>query len=407
MNPELLKFEQTVGASAAQVYRAFTISSALREWFCDAALANPRPGGRLYFGWNSGYYASGEFTAVTENEAIAFTWHGRNEPATTQVDISLEPEGEGTRVTISHSGIGSGEAWAETIDQFKRGWEVGLENLVSVLETGQDLRFVRRPMLGITLGEFNAEIAAELGVPVTAGMRLDGLVEGMGAQAAGLQKDDVIVGIEGAKVTDWPSLSNAVSVHRADDEVNVVFYRGAEKMSVQMVLSRRPLPEVPETAEALADAIRQIYAETDAELDGFLDSISEDEAAYQPAPDQWSVKQTLAHLIAGERGWPDWLSNMINDDEPWHDRFENPTVVPARLKATQAVFPTVSALVEELKRDEAETIAMLAALPSEFVARKGTYTRLCYYLLEMPGYHTRLHLDQMREAVAAAREAVS
>jgi len=38
-----------------------------------------------------------------------------------------------------------------------------------------------------------------------------------------------------------------------------------------------------------------------------------------------------------------------------------------------AVFSTVPALLEELKRLEAETVAMLAALPAGFVARKRTY----------------------------------
>ncbi|UCC62882.1 MAG: SRPBCC domain-containing protein, partial [Anaerolineae bacterium] len=177
MPSETLTFERTVNAPASQVYRAFTSATALREWFCDAALADPRPGGRLYFWWNQGYYACGEFTALTEDQQIAFTWHGRGEPDTTRVGVSLEPANEETRVTVTHSGIGTGAAWAETVKQFERGWEVGLENLQSVLETGRDLRYVRRPMLGVTVDEFNAETAAQLGVPVTEGIRLERTLE--------------------------------------------------------------------------------------------------------------------------------------------------------------------------------------------------------------------------------------
>jgi uncharacterized protein YndB with AHSA1/START domain len=400
-----LKFEQTVNAPASQVYRAFTRATALREWFCDAALADARLRGRVYFWWNSDYYACGEFTALTPDESLAFTWHGRNEPATTQVQVLLEAEGEATRVTVTHAGAGSDKAWAETVKQFERGWEVGLENLKSVLETGQDLRYIRRPMLGITISEFNAEIAAKLGVPVTEGIRLEDVVEGMGAQAAGLQQDDVIVGIGGAEVTGWPTLSRALQAHRAGDNVEVVFYRGSEKKSVTMELSRRPLPEVPATPEALAEAVRQVYAELDAELTQFFDGVSEAEASYRPAPDEWSAKETLAHLVVGERELHAWLADLLNDDERWSDHFENPTNVLARLKATLAAFPALPALLEELKRHETETIAMLAALPPEFVAHKGSYLRLGYNLLEIPGYHTRTHLEQMRAAVAAARSA--
>ena len=112
MASEVLTFERTVNAPASQVYRAFTNSSALREWFCDVALSDPRPGGRLYLWWNVGYYASGEFTAATKDEALTFTWYGQNEPAPTQVQISLEPQDGSTCVTVAHSGIGADEAWS-------------------------------------------------------------------------------------------------------------------------------------------------------------------------------------------------------------------------------------------------------------------------------------------------------
>jgi len=403
MTSETLTFERIINAPASQVYRAFTRASALREWFSSAALADPRPSGRLYFWWNAGYYASGEFTAVQENQELAFTWHGRNEPSTTRVQVSLQPEGEETRVTVTHAGIGSGEGWTETVKQFERGWQVGLENLQSLLETGQDLRHVRRPMLGVMVGEFNQEIAADLGVPVTEGIRLDGVVEGMGSAAAGLQQDDVVVGIAGADVTDWASLTTALDAHHAGDQVDVVFYRGAEKKSATMKLSGRPLPEVPSTPQALAEAARETYQELDEELAEFLGGISEDEAAFHPAPDQWTVKETLAHLITGERWFHNWISDLISDSEPWYDHWGGN--VPARNAALLSVYPTLPMLLEELKRSEAETIALLAALPPEFVARKGSFTRLSYNLLEMPGYHTRTHLDQMRQAVEAARAA--
>jgi uncharacterized protein YndB with AHSA1/START domain len=402
MPSETLTFERTVNATPAQVYRAFTNSTALREWFCDAALADARPQGRVYFGWNSGYYASGAYTELKENELVAFTWCGRGEPASTQVQVALHAADVGTRVAISHNGIGSGEAWAEATQEFRRGWEAGLENLTSVIESGEDLRYTRRPMLGIMVGEFNAAVAAELKVPVTEGIRLDGVIEGMGAASAGLQKDDVITSIAGAEVTAYPTLTGALQRHRADDRVEVVFYRGAEKKSTTMVLSRRPLPEVPPTAKALSQAVHKLHAEADAELELFLAGVSETEASYHPAPDEWNVKEILAHLITGERFQHNWITDLISDFEPWYDGYGGN--VTARNQALVAAYPTVSELLEELKCNETETVALLAALPPEFIARKGTFTRLSYAMLETPGYHTRQHLEQMRAAIEAARK---
>jgi uncharacterized protein YndB with AHSA1/START domain len=398
-----IKLEQWVNVSPAQVYLAFTRSTALREWLCDVALADARPGGRLYWGWNVGYYAFGEFTELAENECVAFTWHGRNEPGATQVKVALVAHGDGTQLTLTHGGIGSGEAWAGIAEQYEREWKRGLENLKSVLETGQDLRFVLRPMLGIMVGEFNADIAKELGAPVSEAIRLDGAIEGLGAAAAGLQKDDVIISIADAEVTNWPTLTTALSAHRAGDKVNVVFYRGGQKKQTTMELSRRPLPDVPPTAAALTEAMRKVYEEGDAALNELFAGVSEQEAEFKPAPDEWSAKETLAHLIIGERETQAWVADLINDDERWSDRFENPTNVAARVQATVKVYSTLRDLLEEYKRTEAETLAMLAALPDEFVASKRNFVRFCYAQLELPNYHTHQHLDQMRTAIEAAR----
>jgi uncharacterized protein YndB with AHSA1/START domain len=397
-----LEFELLVDAPRAQTYRAFTNPTALREWFSDLALADARPGGRLYFWWNDGYYASGAFTDLVQEEKITYTWHGRDEPGPSRVEVSMTAERDGTRVRVTHLGFGSGEDWAKTREMFQKGWEYSLENLKSVLETGQDLRYVLRPMLGILVGEFNEDIAQDLGVPVSEGIRLDGVVEGMGSQAAGLQAGDVLVTMAGSAVSDWPSLTSALSAHRAGDQVEVVFYRGAEKKTTTMELSQRPLPEVPATPDALADAVRVYYDEVLAELDVLCDGLSDAEASFHPGPDEWSAKETLAHLLVSEREFQSWLANLITDDEPWNDRFENPTAVQARLKAAVGVYPTVGGLLEALKKTKAETVALLRGLPPEFLARRGSWVRLGYNLLEMPGYHERIHLDQMRTAVEKA-----
>jgi uncharacterized protein YndB with AHSA1/START domain len=402
MDSQMLQFKRTVNAPATEAYRAFTRAVALREWLCDVAMADARAGGRLYLWWNSGYYACGEFTAVEPDKAVAFTWHGRGEPATTQVQVSLAAAEDGTEVTLTHNGIGEGAEWATARQEIERGWQVGLENLQAVLETGQDLRFVRRPMLGVFISEFNAEIAAKLGVPVTEGMRLGGVVEGMGAHAAGLQKDDVIVSTGGKDTAIWPALVAALQGQRAGDTVPVVFYRGGEKKEVTMTLSPRHLPEVPATAEALAEAVRRMHADLTAEVDKCLEGVSEAEAAYRPAAKEWNALETVAHLIAAERENQTWITDLLNDDERWSDRFENPTNVPARIGATVAAYPTLSAIVDAWKRSMAETAAMLDVLPPEFVAHKGSFWRLGRDLLQAPE-HVQEHSAQIRAAIQAAR----
>ncbi len=255
MSRTTLTLEQRIEASPAAVFHAFTNATALREWLCDAAMVVPRKDGRLHLWWTSGYHATGDFTKVVPGERVSFTWQGKGEPAPTRVRVALRPDGDGTVVELAHKGIGGGKKWAGAAAAIQRGWETGLENLSSVLETGHDLRFTRRPMLGILPDALTPEAAARLGVPIDKGILLGGVVEGMGAAAAGLQQGDVIVRIGKGKTRDGAGLQAALQGHRAGDEVEVVYYRGAEKAKATMTLSARPLEEPPATAAGLADAV--------------------------------------------------------------------------------------------------------------------------------------------------------
>jgi uncharacterized protein YndB with AHSA1/START domain len=396
-----LSFSQEVRAPEKQVYRAFTNSTDLREWLCDEASAVARTGGRIYLWWNDGYYSSGEYQTLEPEEEISFTWQAKEDPAPSLVKVRLSKRDEGTLIELEHSGLESGDGRQETIAEMQKAWESSLKNLASVLETGEDLRFVNRPMLGITLDDFNAEVAEKLGVPVKKGIRIDGVVDGMGAQAAGLQADDVMVGLARQEVSDWPTLTNALQRFQAGDEVDVTFYRGPEKRTVKMALSRRPLPEIPETPATLAEQVEKKYKRMEAALDDFFTGVSEEQAAHIPAPDMWSAKDTLAHLIHGERGWHTWMTDLVGGFEPFYDDWSGNLQV--RIDATVKAYPTIAELREELRRNCAETVAFLAGLPEAFMDRKGSYWRLAYNMLDAP-YHFNAHLDQMRSAVESARQ---
>jgi len=400
MSPDhVLTFTEQVNAPAKQVYRAFTNSTALREWLCDEASAVARTGGRIYLWWNDGYYSSGEYQTVEPEEEISFTWRAKDDPAASLVKVRFSKRDEGTLIELEHSALESGDERQETIAEMQKAWESSLKNLVSVLETGEDLRFVNRPMLGITLDDFNAEVAEKLGVPVKEGIRIDGVVDGMGAQAAGLQADDVLVGLAGQEVSDWPTLTNALQRLQAGDEIDVTLYRGSEKRTVKMTLSRRPLPEIPETPAALAQEVEKKYERMETALDDFFAEISEEQASRKPVQDIWSPKETLAHLIHGERGWHTWMADLVGGFEPSYDDWGGN--LQARIDATITAYPTIAELREELRRNCAETVAFLARLPEEFVARKGSYWRLGHNMVEQP-YHFNQHLDQMRSAVESA-----
>jgi len=401
---QTLKFTRTITAPPAEVFRAFTHPTALRDWLCYAAQTDARKGGRLYLWWDDGYYADGVFTEFEPGKKLAFSWDGMGEPGPMRMQVSLAAKNGRTVVTLKHAGIGTGSKWADTRRAFERAWPMSLENLQSVLETGVDLRYARLPRLGIGVADFNAEIAAKLGVPVTQGIRLEITFEGTGARAAGLQKDDVIVKLGGKKAVDFPSLIRALEGRQAGDKVPVVFYRGSEKKTVSMELSRRPIPEVPATAAELAEAARKLYADRQAELAKRLEGVIEAEAERKPAPNEWNLKELVAHFIACERDLQSWVAQMLNDREVG-DSLEFRPNVTIRLGGIVARYPTLPALLEELKRADDESVALLAGLPPEFVARKHLYWRVALWITQVtPSHLPDEHGEQLRATLDAARQ---
>ncbi|MEP7356848.1 MAG: SRPBCC domain-containing protein [Anaerolineales bacterium] len=395
---QALKFQQIVPAAPAEVYLALTNATALREWFCDVVHIEPHKGGRVYFAWNQGYNTVGEITKLTLDKKVAYTWLGRGEPGPTSVEISIAPKKGGSSVTVIHSGLGAGKKWKAPEAAIRLGWQRGLENLASVFDTGHDLRLTMRPMLGVSgVEEVTPEMAQRLGVPVQRGVRIDGTVPGMGAEAAGLQKDDVLVSVGGQKISSWPSLTAVLAAHRAGEKLPVSLYRGAEKRKETMELSKRPLPEIPATAAELAETVRKIYEQTDAELGQALASISAEAANSRPRAGEWNVKEVLAHLLLGERDNQVFISELVAGDERTSSNFFGNSQL--RTAATAETFGSARGLFEALKHSETETVAMLAGLPEEFVKRKRSYWRLAMSVVQTAD-HTHEHLRQI--AVAAA-----
>jgi len=401
MSTRVLTFEQFIQATSVQVCQAFTNASALRNWLCDIATVDPRPGGRMYLAWNSGYYASGEYTSVEPGKEVAFVWYGRDDPNRSQVIITCHDQENGVKVALEHALPEESQDWSRTIEEVEQGWRDGLANLASVLETGEDMRFTRRPMLGINLNDFTPEHAQQLGVPVTYGIRIDDVVDGLGAQAAGLQRDDVIVGLAGHEVKTFSDLPTALTSKRAGDRVPVEIYRGPQKMTIEMTLSQRPLPEIPPTLKELVSRIRHAQGKIIASIDEFFKDVGEDEASYKPSPEEWSIKEVLAHLIHGERGFQNLVVDVVGGYERWADDY--PGNLEAAVRATVDTYPSMDELIEALKRSYHETASLFAFLPAEILKRKAAYWRLAYSALETP-YHFYSHLEQMKRALEAASQ---
>jgi uncharacterized protein YndB with AHSA1/START domain len=396
-----MKYEIVVETTPEAAFEAVTQASELREWFSDEAWTVLRSGGRFDVRWNQGYRSDGRFTKLDPPRRATVTWQGTGEPGETKIKFKVKPVDEGAKVTVIHRGFGPGDEWDKAMAQSEKGWNAGLENLKSTLETGVDLRRARVPFLGISFDVLSTERAVKEGIAADDGIYVLGTVEESGARAAGLGQGDVIVAFGGTETPGVQELGAALRDHKAGDAVDVDLVRGKERETVQVTLGKRPEVEVPETAEELADLLAEQLKEVDQELKAAVEGLTDAEAEQNPAEGEWSVKQVLAHLSSGERGFQNVLVNWAVNG--WLDAGPiGADAIPGQLEAVLTVTPTLQGLIERYLTDEAETVAFLRRLPAETVAHKARYRRIGEAVLYGPG-HTREHIEQIKGTIAAVR----
>lgn len=394
------KLEKFIQAPVTEVFTYFTNSTALRDWMCDVATADPRPGGRLYMWWTGDYYTSGEYLKVENDEIVSFSWFGKGEPHATKVDIALKKKKNGTLVKLAHRKLGKSEKWKAIGDTYEKEWHNSLENLASVLVNGPDLRITRRPMLGITINDFNSGIAEKMGIPAIKGLRLGGVVPGLGAEKAGLQGDDVIVKLNEHEITGGGSFNVFIADKHAGDDIEVTYYRCSEKKTTKMTLSGRPIPNIPGSGLELAKQVEPTYKHYEEAIESLLRNASEAECAHKPAPEEWSANDVLAHLIHSELGLQNILSEIIGGHEGAYDDFGGN--IQARIDGTVSTFHSKDALFTELKNHDAETLSMYSHIPDEFLTRKGKFWKFAFQATQ-GSYHLETHLEQMRLAIQSAK----
>lgn len=95
--------------------------------------------------------------------------------------------------------------------------------------------------LGVQMLTLSPAIATELGLDVERGVLIDRVEPGSPAQEAGLEDGDVIVEIGGEEVTEAVDVQREVSARDPGDSIEVVVVRGSERVTVEAVLTERPV----------------------------------------------------------------------------------------------------------------------------------------------------------------------
>ena len=135
--------ERTYDASPARVWRAITDPAQMKQWYLPVTDFRPELGFETRFDQrveNKVFPHVWKVTDVVPGERISYEWHLTGNPGSSRVTFELTPDGEGTRLRVSHVGL---ETFRGDIHpdlhpkKIEEGWDYFMnESLPNFLEKG-------------------------------------------------------------------------------------------------------------------------------------------------------------------------------------------------------------------------------------------------------------------------------
>lgn len=106
----------------------------------------------------------------------------------------------------------------------------------SLIKEGQ----VTRGWIGVEPRDLTPEIAETFSLPLKEGVLITGVLQNGPAAQGGIRPGDVVVQVAGARVANTAQLLNAVALLKPGRKAELKVQRGAEALTVEVVVARRP-----------------------------------------------------------------------------------------------------------------------------------------------------------------------
>lgn len=126
-----------IAAQPETIFPFFTDPSKLIRWKGIKADLDPKPGGSYWANITGKDIVSGQYLEVSPYNRVVFTWGWEGQdsvvpPGASTVEITLTPEGKGTRLFLRHSNLVN----EEETESHAAGWDHFLPRLVEVASGG-------------------------------------------------------------------------------------------------------------------------------------------------------------------------------------------------------------------------------------------------------------------------------
>ena len=127
---EAIIMERTFDAPVARVWTAVTDVDQMREWYFDLKEFRPQVGFEFEFTVEHeghSYHHLCRVTDVVPEKKIAYTWRYKDEPGDSLVTFELFPDGNRTRLKLTHTGI---ETFPKTPAYARKNFEAGWTEII-------------------------------------------------------------------------------------------------------------------------------------------------------------------------------------------------------------------------------------------------------------------------------------
>ena len=127
---EVVVIERTFNAAVTRVWEALTNVDQMRQWYFDLKDFLPEIGFEFEFvveHEGNTYHHLWKVTEVIPQKKIAYTWRYKGEPGDSLVTFELFPDGNKTRLKLTHTGI---ETFPKTPVYARKNFEAGWTAIV-------------------------------------------------------------------------------------------------------------------------------------------------------------------------------------------------------------------------------------------------------------------------------------
>lgn len=202
---------------------------------------------------------AGIISAKSRNIGILRDESGLQVESFIQTDAAVNPGNSGgPLVNLNGEIVGINTAIASRTGGFS-GYSFAVPSAIAkkVMDDLLEFGTVQRGLLGVVIMDVNADLEEFIGeeVSVNRGVYIREVNEGSGGEEAGLQKGDIIIGVDGFDTYTTSALQERVARKRPGDQVEVTFLRDGEEMTTNATLknisgdTKVVIKELPKTTE--------------------------------------------------------------------------------------------------------------------------------------------------------------